>query len=60
DLTSCQAFISKFSEFLVQLQTLDRFTSSRSGRRILQHYNLLSTAFFTAADPQTEATSTAS
>ncbi|MCE0918386.1 hypothetical protein, partial [Pseudomonas sp. NMI760_13] len=28
---------------------------SRSGRRIIQRYNLLSTAFFTAADRETEA-----
>ncbi|WP_220036846.1 hypothetical protein, partial [Pseudomonas soli] len=28
---------------------------SRSGRRIIQRYNLLSTAFFTAADQMTEA-----
>ncbi|WP_207186125.1 hypothetical protein, partial [Pseudomonas sp. CFBP 8758] len=33
-----------------QLQTLDSLRSLVSGRRILQHFKPLSTAFFTASD----------
>ncbi|WP_150571337.1 hypothetical protein [Pseudomonas fluorescens] len=48
-------YFEVFCEKLVQLQTLDSLAISRSGRRILQRYNLLSTAFFTAGDLSIEA-----
>ncbi|MFK5732876.1 hypothetical protein KW869_05010, partial [Pseudomonas urmiensis] len=48
-------YFEVFCEKLVQLQTLDSLAISRSGRRILQRYKLLSTTFFTAADQKIEA-----
>ncbi|MGG5291653.1 hypothetical protein, partial [Pseudomonas shirazensis] len=48
-------YFEVFCEKLVQLQTLDSLAISRSGRRILQRFNLLSTAFFTADDLSIEA-----
>ena len=46
-------YFQKFSKFPLQLQPLAPWSdlaSLVSGRRILQRYNLLSTAFFTAVD----------
>jgi hypothetical protein len=46
-------YFQKFSKFPLQLQPLALWSdlaSLVSGRRILQRYNLLSTAFFTAVD----------